>query len=156
MAVIWTHQAHWLNGLIWQFFLNPRPIETTPVVSCEGERRWYKHDIILKIQVQYDYETLSFTYRFTDIYIIYKFLQHKKPKFGNKKVYPSSILTKSVHPANSRNYSSGSTTTQPSTSRRINLAQQWQKSTWEVPVINLQQSPEQLILRKTYPPIGYT
>ena len=62
-----------------------------------------QHDNTWKILTQYIVRNIKFYIPFTDIYIIYKFLQHKKPKFGNKKVYPSSILTKSVHPYNKTN-----------------------------------------------------
>ena len=37
MAIIWTHQAHSLNGLIWRSFLNPRPDRNN---TGSPTRRW--------------------------------------------------------------------------------------------------------------------
>ena len=48
------------------------PIETTPIVSLEGERRWYKHDTELKIQQIYIRLYLKFYKPSLNKYIIYK------------------------------------------------------------------------------------
>ena len=55
-----------------------------------------------------------------------------------------------------QSYVHGSSTFHPSASNRTDLAQHGQKSTCSGPkIIFFQQSPEQLILSKTYPTSGY-
>ena len=51
----------------------------------------------------------------------------------------------------SRDYASGPSTFHPFVSRRMNLAQQGQKSISVGPEINVATNPEQLILSKAYP-----
>ena len=63
MAIIWTHRAHYFNGLIWRSFLNPQPDRN---ITGSPTRRWAQMVQARHNTWKYklnENETISFTNR---------------------------------------------------------------------------------------------
>ena len=140
------------------------PIETTPVVSNEGERRWCEHNTIHKNTNNKSAETFSLQTEFeihNIIQVCLPFIQSLINMESATTIYKNGneLHTRptSVQFHTLQSYAPGSSTFHPSASSRTNLAQHGQKSTCAGPeIIFSNKTLSILILSKTYPSNGYT